>query len=36
MPELQFSFIGFTTKTITVGDRTVVDVVLEQAGQSFG
>lgn len=33
--ELQFSFIGFTTKTITVGDRTVVDVVLEQAGQAL-
>ena len=29
----QFSFIGFTTKTITVGDRTVVDVVLEQSSQ---
>ena len=33
--ELQFSFIGFTTKTITVGDRTEVDVVLEQAGQAL-
>ncbi len=33
--QLQFSFIGFTTKTIEVGDRTVVDVVLEQAGQNL-
>nr|WP_315203348.1 TonB-dependent receptor [uncultured Flavobacterium sp.] len=33
--QLQFSFIGFTTKTVTVGDRTTIDVVLEQAGQNL-
>ncbi|MEM0578402.1 SusC/RagA family TonB-linked outer membrane protein [Flavobacterium polysaccharolyticum] len=33
--QLQFSFIGFTTKTITVGDRTALDVVLEQVGQNL-
>lgn len=27
---LQFSFIGYLTKEVTVGDRTVVDVVLEE------
>ncbi|REH01612.1 SusC/RagA family TonB-linked outer membrane protein [Flavobacterium aquicola] len=33
--QLLFSFMGFTTKTITVADRTTIDVVLEQAGQSL-
>ncbi|MBA4318855.1 MAG: SusC/RagA family TonB-linked outer membrane protein [Flavobacterium sp.] len=31
--QLQFTFTGFTTKIVTVGDRTVVDVVLEQTSQ---
>ena len=33
--QLQFSFMGFTTNTITVGDKLVIDVVLEQGGQSL-
>jgi len=33
--QLQFSYIGFTTNTVTVGDKVVVDVVLEQAGQAL-
>src|SRR3970040_2157373 len=31
--QLQFTFTGFTTKIVTVGERTVVDVVLEQTSQ---
>jgi TonB-dependent starch-binding outer membrane protein SusC len=33
--QLQFSYIGFTTKTVTVGDKVVVDLVLEQEGKAL-
>jgi TonB-dependent starch-binding outer membrane protein SusC len=33
--QLLFSFIGFTSKTIDVGDRTSIEVVLEQAGNNL-
>lgn len=33
--QLQFSFVGFTTNTVTVGNKVVIDVVLEQGGQSL-
>lgn len=33
--QLQFSFIGFTTKTITVDNKTAIDVVLELGDQSL-
>jgi len=33
--QLQFSYIGFTTKTVTVGDKLVVDLVLEQEGKAL-
>lgn len=33
--QLVFSFIGFASKTIDVGDRTSIEVVLEQAGNSL-
>jgi TonB-linked SusC/RagA family outer membrane protein len=33
--QLQFTYVGFTTVTEIVGNRTVVDVTLEEAGQSL-
>lgn len=33
--QLEFSFVGFTTKAIKVGDQTVVDVVLEESSQAL-
>ena len=33
--QLQFSFMGFNTNTVTVGNKLVIDVVLEQLGQSL-
>lgn len=33
--QLQFSFIGFATKIVKVGNQTVFDVVLEQVGQAL-
>lgn len=33
--QLQFSFMGFTTNTVTVGNKVAIDVVLEQGGQSL-
>jgi len=33
--QLQFSFMGFTTNTVTVGNKVVIDIVLEQGGQSL-
>ena len=33
--ELEFSFIGFTTKVIKVQDRVIIDVALEEASQTL-
>jgi TonB-linked SusC/RagA family outer membrane protein len=33
--QIEFSFVGFSSKTIQVGDKTQLDVVLEEASQSL-
>jgi TonB-linked SusC/RagA family outer membrane protein len=33
--QLQFSFIGFTNKIVKVGDKTVLDVVMEETNQAL-
>ena len=33
--QLEFSFIGFTNKIVKVGDKTLVDVMLEESNQAL-
>lgn len=33
--QIEFSFVGFTTKVIPVGDKTVLEVVLEESSQAL-
>jgi TonB-linked SusC/RagA family outer membrane protein len=33
--QIEFSFVGFSSKTIQVGDKTQLDIVLEEASQSL-
>ncbi|MCD0470591.1 TonB-dependent receptor [Flavobacterium sp. JAS] len=33
--QIEFSFVGFTNKTIPVGDKTDIDVIMEEASQAL-